>query len=78
MDQQRHFPRHSRPFGAGALFDYATAMTTLFAGNLKLRHASPGRRARAPQPQPQQRAERRWDGEDGSTRARERRRAFRL
>jgi hypothetical protein len=47
MDPQRTMPRHSRPFGAGALFDYAMAMTTLFAGNLKLRHASPGRRAPA-------------------------------
>ena len=76
MDQQRYFPRHSRPFGAGAFFDYAMAMTTLFAGNLKLRHASPGRRARAPQPE--QRAERRWDGEDGGTQSRERRRTCRL
>ena len=75
MDRQRYFPRHSRPFGAGALFDYAAVMTTLFPGNFKSRHASPGRKARAPQPE--KRDERRWDGEDGSTQTRERRRAFR-
>lgn len=77
MDQQRYIPRHSRPFGAGALFDYAAAMTTLFAGNLESRHASLGRRKPAPAPQPEKRAERRWDGEDGSTQTRERRRASR-
>ena len=75
MDQ-RYFPRHSRPFGAGALFDYAAVMTALFPGNFKSRHARPARVKSAPQPE--QRAERRWDGEDGSTKSRERRRAFRL
>ena len=76
MDQQRYFPRHSRPFGAGALFDYAAVMTAHFPGNLKSRHAS--RVRTKPASQPEQRAERRWDGEDGSTQTRERRRAFRL
>ena len=78
MDQQRYMPRHSRPFGAGALFDYAAAMTTLFAGNFESRHASSGRRKPAPAPQPEKRAERRWDWEDGSTQTRERRRLVRL
>lgn len=64
MEYERYKPKSSRPFGMGAFFDYGVVQARRVVSRSSRAKKSPAA------PDPQQRAEERWDSEGGNSQTR--------
>jgi len=77
MEYGRSKSSQHRPFGSGAFFDYALAVTQRHAKNLEALRARMGLKQPRSLPQREPDPEQRWDGEGGNSQTRIARRAER-
>ena len=77
MEYDRFKSGQQRPFGSGAFFDFASAVTRLHAQNLEALRSRMGLKKPRSVPQREPGAEQRWDGEGGNCQTRIARRAQR-
>ena len=77
MEYDRFKSSQQRPFGSGAFFDFASAVTRLHAQNLEALRARMGSKQPRAVPQREPDPEQRWDGEGGNSQTRIARRAER-
>ena len=67
MEYDRSKSSQHRPFGSGAFFDYALAVTQRHAKDLEALRARMGLKKTRSLPEGEPGAEQRWDGEGGNS-----------